>query len=130
VLACHARDAADWRVLAETLGVSEAECRWDTARTSRAVLECVRAHERFSANKLRRILPERAHPLVSGTLKAMALEGLIASTDQTERSAAPGSRGWRVALYTLTPAGAELAASLAPPSSFRGEMLTMLEEAS
>jgi hypothetical protein len=113
-LFCHAHDADDWRLLADALDVSGTETRWSIPRAAHVVLASARSGEGFSANKLRRLLPERAWPLIPGTLKALALQGLIRATDQTERSTAPGSRGWRVALYRLTQAGEELAGRLAP----------------
>ena len=114
LLACNAKDAEDWRLLASALDVTESRPEWDTARCCRATLTAVSPGEAFSANRLRRILPRRAWHLIPGTLKALALYKLIASTQQTERSTAPGSRGWRVALYRLTGAGEDLREEFVP----------------
>ena len=81
LLACRARDAADWQALADALDVADAGFRWTTARCARAVLAAA-GHEPFSANYLRHILPGRVQHLIPGTLKALALEKLIQSTSQ------------------------------------------------
>jgi hypothetical protein len=114
LLACNAQDADDWRVLAEALDITGAQPAWDIARCCRVTLAAVRPGEAFSANRLRRVIPRRAWDLISGTLKALALYGFIASTQQTERSTAPGSRGWRVAMYRLTEAGEQLRSEFVP----------------
>jgi hypothetical protein len=114
LLACKANGADDWRLLAEALDVAESQPKWDIARCCRVTLATVRPGEAFSANRLRLVLPRRAWDLISGTLKALALYGFIASTQQTERSTAPGSRGWRVALYRLTEAGEDLREEFVP----------------
>jgi hypothetical protein len=114
LLACKANDADDWRLLAEALDVAESQPKWDIARCCRATLTAIRPGEGFSANRLRRVLPRRAWGLIPGTLKTLALYGFIASTQQTERSTAPGSRGWRVALYQLTSAGEDLREEFVP----------------
>lgn len=114
LLACNARDADDWRNLAEMLDVTGTDPGWTIARCCRVTLVAARLGEDFSANRLRQVVPRRAWDLIPGTLKALALYGFIRSGQQTERSTAPGSRGWRVALYQLTAAGAELRAELAP----------------
>jgi hypothetical protein len=114
LLACNARDADDWRLLADALDVAESRPEWDIARCCRVTLTTIRPGESFSANRLRRILPRRAWHLISGALKALALYGFIASTQQTQRSTAPGSRGWRVALYRLTSTGEELREEFVP----------------
>ena len=114
LLACKAHGADDWRLLAGALDVAGSQPKWDTARCCRTVLTMVRPGDAFSANRLRQILPRRAWDLISGTLKTLALYGFITSTQQTERSTAPGSRGWRVALYRLTEAGEELREEFVP----------------
>jgi hypothetical protein len=114
LLACKANDADDWRLLADVLDVAESQPNWDIPRCCRAVLTMTRPGDSFSANRLRRILPRRAWHLIPGTLKALALYKLIASTHQTERSTAPGSRGWRVALYRLTEGGEDLREEFVP----------------
>jgi hypothetical protein len=114
LLACKASNADDWRLLADALDVAESQPKWDMARCCRIVLTAIRPGEAFSANRLRHILPRRTWGLIPGTLKTLALYGFIASTQQTERSTAPGSRGWRVALYRLTSAGEELREEFVP----------------
>jgi hypothetical protein len=114
LLACNARDADDWRLLADALDLSGAAPDWDIARCCRVTLTVIRPGEAFSANRLRQAFPRRAWPLISGALKALALYGFIASTQQTERSTAPGSRGWRVAVYRLTRAGEGLREEFVP----------------
>jgi hypothetical protein len=114
LLACNASDADDWRMLAEALDVADSQPKWDIARCCRATLTAIRPAEAFSANRLRRILPRRTWDLIPGTLKTLALYDLIVSTQQTERSTAPGSRGWRVALYRLTEAGEDLRQEFVP----------------
>jgi hypothetical protein len=114
LLACNAKDAADWRLLAEALDLTGSRPEWDIARCCRVALTAVRPGEAFSANRLREVFPRRAWPLISGALKSLALYGFISSTQQTERSTAPGSRGWRVALYRLTRAGEDLREEFVP----------------
>jgi hypothetical protein len=114
LLACNAKDADDWRLLADALDLSGAAPDWGIARCCRVTLTVIRPGEAFSANRLRQVFPRRAWPLISGALKALALYGFIASTQQTERSTAPGSRGWRVAVYRLTRAGEDLREEFVP----------------
>jgi hypothetical protein len=114
-VACYARDPADARFLLAALGLGQdTPYRWSAARVAATALRYGRLGQEFTTATLRWHVPERAWRMLPRGIANLTAAGLAAATGKTAPSTAPGARGRKVPVYTLTRAGEDLAMDIAP----------------
>lgn len=111
----NCRTADEARELLGMLALDQVTWQWDIPRCARLVLAKSRHGRVINANLLRDVLPDRAASLVAGTVKALALVGLIEPNGMVVKSTAAGARASLIRCYVLTPAGEDLAADITLP---------------
>jgi hypothetical protein len=112
----HSRDRDDCLLLLEALGLGpEVRYRWTVQRVALLAVTRCRQGAGFSANTLRRLMPQRAWHLLPAAFAAMVRAGLAEPTGERVRSDSPGSNRRRTAVYRLTSAGERLSLDIEPP---------------
>lgn len=82
---------------------------WSQFLVMQAVLHFGLVHTEWSCNQLRDVLPELGRGFLGAAINAMRTGGLIEHTGRVVPSTLPSTNGHRIAIWTLTPAGIEIA---------------------
>lgn len=89
---------------------------WDRLLVEQAVWRYGLEHGEFSANTLREVLPEMGHGYLGAAINGLRSAGLIEHTGRVVPSTSPATKGHRLAVWTLTPTGRQIAARRRPPA--------------
>lgn len=82
---------------------------WDQVLVEQAVLLFGCRMTKFSANNLRELLPEMGHGYLGAAINSLRTGGVIESTGQWVPSTSGPTKGHRIAVWTLTPRGQQIA---------------------
>ncbi|MFB6977741.1 hypothetical protein [Streptomyces scopuliridis] len=83
---------------------------WDRFLVEQAVFAFGQTQDAFSANDLRRVLPELSHGFLGAAIGALHRGGVIEHTGQMVPSTSGPTHGHRISVWTLTPSGHAIAA--------------------
>lgn len=83
---------------------------WDLFLVEQAVFHFGQRHNEFSCNDLRDVLPELGHGFLGAAINSLRTAGIIAHTGRMVPSTQQYTHGHRIAVWTLTPKGREIAA--------------------
>lgn len=94
------------QLLADIVKQSE----WSQFLVEQAVYAFCLTNGTVTANDLRDVLPELGHGFIGAAINAMRTGGVIAHTGQMVPSTSAATHGHRLAVWTLTDKGREIAA--------------------
>lgn len=83
---------------------------WSLFLVQQAVLHFGLRKPEFSCNDLRDVLPELGHGYLGAAINALRMSGIIAHTDRMVPSTQANTHGHRIAVWTLTVKGRQIAA--------------------
>jgi hypothetical protein len=83
---------------------------WDRFLVEQAVLHFGEKHATFSCNLLREVLPDLGPGLLGAVINSLRTAGIIAHTGQMVPSTQTNTHGHRIAVWTLTAKGRQIAA--------------------
>ncbi|MEU0393861.1 hypothetical protein ABZ208_13960 [Streptomyces sp. NPDC006208] len=86
-----------------------AQSEWSQFLVMQAVLHYGLLHSEFSANNMRAVLPELGHGYLGAAINALRSGGVIEHTGRMVPSTSPATHGHRLAVWTLTERGLEIA---------------------
>jgi hypothetical protein len=83
---------------------------WDQFLVERAVFHFGQRHDEWSCNDLRDVLPELGHGFLGAVINSLRTGGIIAHTGRMVPSTQANTHGHRIAVWTLTVKGRQIAA--------------------
>ncbi|MER5875525.1 hypothetical protein ABT119_06290 [Streptomyces sp. NPDC001910] len=83
---------------------------WDLFLVERAVLHFGSVNTEFSCNDFRDVLPDLGDGLLGAAINSLRTAGIIAHTGRMVPSTSAATHGHRIALWTLTAKGRQIAA--------------------
>ena len=84
---------------------------WDQFLVEQAVFHFGQRHDEWSCNDLRDVLPELGHGFLGAAINALRVGGIIAHTNRMVPSTQPNTHAHRIAVWTLTEKGRQIAAA-------------------
>ncbi|NWF25288.1 hypothetical protein HW130_03245 [Streptomyces sp. PKU-EA00015] len=85
------------------------QSEWSQFLVEQAVLHFGLLHHEFSANSLRDVLPELGHGYLGAAINSLRSGGIIEHTGRMVPSTSPATHGHRLAVWTLTDRGIQIA---------------------
>ncbi|MFF1843097.1 hypothetical protein ACFVW9_15290 [Streptomyces sp. NPDC058217] len=86
------------------------QSEWSQFLVEQAVFAFGLAHETFSCNQLRDVLPELGHGFLGAAINAMRQGGILQHTGQYVPSTSPATHGHPIAVWKLSSKGHAVAA--------------------
>jgi hypothetical protein len=86
------------------------QSEWSQFLVEQAAFAFGLAHETFSCNQLRDVLPELGHGFLGAAINAMRQGGILQHTGQYVPSTSPSTHGHPIAVWTLSAKGHAVAA--------------------
>lgn len=86
------------------------QSEWSQFLVEQAVFAFGLAHETFSCNQLRDVLPELGHGFLGAAINAMRQGGILQHTGQYVPSTSPSTHGHPIAVWKLSAKGHAVAA--------------------
>jgi hypothetical protein len=83
---------------------------WDQFIVEQAVFHFGQRHDEWSCNDLRDVLPELGHGFLGAVINSLRTGGIIAHTGRMVPSTQANTHGHRIAVWTLTTKGRQIAA--------------------
>lgn len=85
------------------------QSEWSQFLVEQAVLHFGLLHYEFSCNQLREVLPELGHGYLGAAINSLRGGGIIEHTGRMVPSTSPATHGHRLAVWTLTERGVDIA---------------------
>ncbi|MFF1499708.1 hypothetical protein ACFVZR_07490 [Streptomyces sp. NPDC058316] len=82
-----------------------AQSSWDQFLVEQAAFHYGLANGTFTANDMRRVLPEMGHGFLGAAINSLRTGGIIAHTGRAVPSTSPATHGHRLAVWALTDKG-------------------------